>query len=284
MSKNKNFIALSAKEVGTKATTDKWQQIAVVGKWKGHINGPFELTLKDLNTIVKNFKNAIAQEVVVDFEHQTLNGQKAEATGWIKDLKVQGNSLLAKIEWLDDTKELIKNKKYKYLSPVLNPYAIDQTSGEDIGWSLHSVALTNKPFFEELDEVKINKSATQQKKEKVMSKEELKKLQDDLDIANEKIKELEGENKTLKDEAAKSRKETSKAKIDEAIAARKVQPDQADSLMAFSQSDPEGFDKFLASAKTINPAPGADDMFAGSQGQGGGEAPKYDVLKLGGIE
>jgi len=264
--KNKELIALSAKEANTKASTTKWQQIAVIGKWKGHVNGPFELTTKDLDQIVANFKNAKAGDVVVDFEHQTLSGEKAEATGWVKDLKVDTNSLFAKIEWLEDTKALIKNKKYKYLSPVLNPYTIEQTSGEDIGWSLHSVALTNKPFFEELDEVKINKNQSKIKEIKVGEKK-LKELEDKLDIANARVKELEGENQKLKDENADTKKVAAKAKITEAVAARRVQPDQADSLLAFSQSDPEGFDKFLASAKTINAAPGADDMFVNSQQQ-----------------
>lgn len=269
---NAGLIALSAKEAETDASTKKWQNIAVVGKWKGHANGAFELKLEDLEQIVSNFKSSEANEIVADYEHATLYAEKAPASGWIKELRVKDNSLQAKIEWLDKAKESIKSGEYKYLSPVINPHTIDQVSGDDIGWSLHSVALTNKPFFEELDEVKINKNPIQNK-ENTLNEEQLKEL--------EKLRE---ENKELRAENVELKKAKAEAKIDEAVAAKKIHPDQKDSLMAFSASDPEGFEKFLETAKEITTAPGSDDMFAGSQGSGGSGEPKYNVLKLGGIE
>lgn len=252
------LIALSAKEAETNASTEKWQTIAVVGKWKGHANGPFELKKEDLEQIVTNFENSDATEIVADYEHATLYADKAPASGWIKELRVKDNSLQAKIEWLEKAKEAIKSGEYKYLSPVINPYTIDQVSGEDIGWSLHSVALTNKPFFEELDEVRINKNPIQNK-ENTLDEEQLKELEG-----------LREENKVLKEENDKLKKAKAEAKVDEAVAAKKIHPDQRDSMLAFSASDPESFEKFLKNAKVFTPAPGSDDMFEGSQTPGGG--------------
>jgi phage I-like protein len=277
------LIALSAKEAAHDVTTQNWQPIAVVGKWKGHANGSFELKREDLQTMVTNFTNAEAHEIVVDYEHATLYGNKAEAAGWLKELRVEGDALEAKIEWLDDAKELIKSKKYKYLSPVINPNTIDQVSGDNIGWSLHSVALTNKPFFEELDEVRINNNPIQ-KKENTVNEEE-KRVFEALKAENERLKAenetLKTENAKLKEDTAASQKSEAGVKIDAAVAAKKIHPDQRDSLMAFSAADPVGFDKFLESAKGVTQAPGGNNMFAGSADNP--DQQKYDVLKLGGF-
>lgn len=280
MDKKKNIIVCGA---GVTAEVGKWTPIAIVGSWKGHIAGEFELTLVDLNQIATNFKNANAQDVVVDFEHQSTEAVRAEATGWIIDLKVEDDQLLAKINWLDETKELIKSKKYKYLSPVLLRNTLDPISGENIGWTLHSVALTNTPFFQELDEVILNKRHQDngdpiQKKEKILD-EELKK---ELKELKKKNADLVKENNKLKTEAAELKKVNSEAKVDEAVAAKKIHPDQRDSMLAFSASNPEDFEKFLKDAKPITSAPGGDDMFANSNN--GGQTEKFDVLKLGGIE
>jgi len=264
-----HLIAGSVNNSDALANAEVWQKVASVGKWKGHRAGPFTLTLQDLEQMVTNFNSSALGEVVVDFEHATLYADQAPAAGWAKELKVENDSLLAKIEWLPDTKELIKAKKYKYLSPVLVPNSVDQESGEDIGWTLHSVALTNKPFFEKLDEIKANKHQNQTQEEKVLDK----KTQEDIEKENQDLKD---ENKKLK--AAKAEQQ-----IDTAIAAKKVHPDQKESLLAFSASDPDGFEKFLEAAKPITSAPGGNDMFAGSN-SGGGEVPKYDVLELGGFK
>jgi len=272
---------------GVVASTLKWTPIAIVGKWRGHVAGEFELSLKDLEQIATNFKNADAKEIVVDFEHQSTEPTQADATGWAKDLKVEDNTLLAKIEWLDETKELIKSKKYKYLSPVLVRNTLDPISGENIGWSLHSIALTNTPFFQELDEVILNKS--QQNKDSIQKKEKIldEKQKAELEKLKEENKTLREDKQKLENEVATLKESNAEVKVDEAVAAKKIHPDQKDSMLAFSVADPVGFEKFLKDAKPITQAPGSNDQFAGSQNgtQGGGtNTSKYDVLKLGGIK
>ena len=278
MSKEKKIIC----GTGVMTSAAKWTSIAIVGKWKGHVAGEFELTLKDLEQITTNFSNAVAKEIVVDFEHQSTESIEAPATGWVKDLKVENNTLLAKIDWLDETKELIKSKKYKYLSPVLVRNTLDPVSGDNIGWTLHSVALTNTPFFQELDEVILNSKGLNpiQKKENILD-EELKKEIVDL---KKKNADLVAENDKLKTEVAELKKTNSEAKVDEAVAAKKIHPDQRDSMLAFSAADPVGFEKFLSDAKPITSAPGGNDIFANSNNGGDNQAPKYNVLKMGGIE
>ena len=270
---------------GVETSAAKWTPIALVGTWKGHVAGEFDLTKEDLEQIATNFKDSDALEVVVDFEHQSTENIKAEATGWVKDLKVEDNQLLAKIEWLDETKELIKSKKYKYLSPVLVQNSLHPISGDNIGWTLHSVALTNTPFFQELDEVILNKSQQRndsiQKKEKILDENE----KAELEKLREEKKTWEAAKKKLEDEIASLKKDNAEADIDAAVAAKKIHPDQKESMLAFSAADPKGFKEFLDSAKTMGEAPDGNNMFSASQdAQGGGNKPKYNVLKLAEIE
>jgi len=271
--KPKELIPLTSNNI---KDSKNWQEIAKVGSWDGHRAGKFSLSIATFEMIIKNFKDSDSKDIVCDYEHQTLSGDIAEASGWCNDLKVDGDSLYAKVEWLPEAKEQIKAKKYKYLSPVLDPHTIDQISGEDIGWSLHSIALTNKPFFAELKEVKVNKNSNHNKEENIMDEKEFQKLQDDLKAALDKIKTLEDENTKLKGEQVD-------AKLATAVAAKKISPEQVDSLKAFGATDPDGLDKLLEASKAqSHPFENDTTLLAASQNQSGGNGD-IDVLALGGI-
>lgn len=243
-------------------------RLAVVGEWKGHPAGPFKLELKDLEQIKVNFENGNI-DIVVDFEHSSLWNEQAPATGWIKELYIKDDELWAKVSWLKEALELIQSEKYKYVSPVFNQHTVEQVSGEDIGWSLHSVALTNRPFLEELGEVIANNKQIQNKGDGNMNAEEKKKMDD-----------LEKENKRLNDDASQAEGKRVGEEIDTAIAAKKIHPEQKDSLLAFGKANPEGLTSLLASSKTVVEKP-EDNLYSNSND---GENTKIDVLKLGGIK
>ena len=93
-------------------------------------------------------KAQIAQrgvDLVVDYEHQTLKGVEAPAAGWVKELKLEDGNIVAAVEWTPRGSEYLKNKEYRYLSPVVN---VRKTDGKAIG--LHSLALTNTPAIENM--------------------------------------------------------------------------------------------------------------------------------------
>lgn len=82
-------------------------------------------------------------DIVIDYEHQTLEDVQAPAGGWIKDLFIQDGAIAAKVEWTPKAQEYLKNKEYRYLSPVV---LVRKTDSKAV--VLHSVALTNTPAID----------------------------------------------------------------------------------------------------------------------------------------
>jgi len=80
-------------------------------------------------------------EIVWDYEHQTLTQAKAPAAGWIKELRwTDGVGIEARVEWTEEAAEYIAKKEYRYFSPV---FMVNKKDKRVSG--LHSVALTNSP-------------------------------------------------------------------------------------------------------------------------------------------
>lgn len=265
---NNNLYMLKA---SIEMTDSPWITIGVSGKWEGHIAGTFEMNQNVFEQMIANFdKGGI--DIVCDYEHQTLYGDTAPASGWIKQtpisLKAETGTLQAQIEWTEKAKAHIEAKEYRYLSPVFAPNTISQADASNIGWTLHSVALTNKPFLEELGEVRLNKLTQihHQKENETMTEAELQVLKDE----NERLKE---QNKTLETDAQKHQEAQAEAKVDAAIAAKKLHPDQKESALKMCKTDPAGFDQFIGAAKPMIQQPD-NDMFdnkGGNNNNGGGD-------------
>jgi phage I-like protein len=203
--------------------------VGVVGEWNGHPSGSFRLTTTDLQKIIDNF-NALKRDIVVDYEHRTLSADEAPAAGWVKSLALEGDKLVAQIEWLDKAKTYINSGEYKYLSPVYEFNSYDAKTGAPIGVTLHSVALTNSPFLDELGEVKANKNLE----------------------GEQMSKELEAELAALKAEKEQAAATTEKLKADlaatkvaNAIALKKVTEKQKEWALKYATQDPDGFAAYL---------------------------------------
>lgn len=105
---------------------------------------PFEVTPAALTAIVENFR-AGGVDLVVDYEHQSLTGDKAPAAGWIKDLAARSDGLYARIEWTATALRYIQAGEYRYYSPVLqlNPESREPSR-------LMHLGLTNVPAIKNL--------------------------------------------------------------------------------------------------------------------------------------
>lgn len=92
---------------------------------------------------------ARGNDMVIDYEHQTLADVQAPAAGWIKALTWKGaGGLWAVVEWTNKAKEYLANKEYRYFSPVMLA-----REGNRIVQRLINVALTNSPKINHLQPI-----------------------------------------------------------------------------------------------------------------------------------
>lgn len=140
--------------------------------------GEFDFKPEDASAVLADFA-VRSKEGVIDYEHQTLSGNKAPAAGWISKLEKTADGLKAVLNyWTDEAAGYLKTGAYKYFSPVFH----FSRTGSSVT-SLHSVALTNHPALhgipalvaddlagnEELDEHMINNKTKGFKMEKLLA-------------------------------------------------------------------------------------------------------------------
>lgn len=128
-----------------------WCQLLPAGEFSAVDGRPFDvpggkwkINAEIAQRLISLAQNA-ANDLVVDYEHQTLNadknGQPAPASGWFKDQMEwrEGSGLWIKPKWTARASDFIRNKEYRYLSAVF-PYS--KATGEPL--FIHSAALTNR--------------------------------------------------------------------------------------------------------------------------------------------
>lgn len=105
---------------------------------------PLQVDPESLAAMVSAFRSR-GVDLVIDYEHQSLQGRQAPAAGWIKDLEDRGDGLWAKVEWTPQAREYLRNREYRYFSPVLQ---LDPESRKPL--ALMQVGLTNVPAIKRL--------------------------------------------------------------------------------------------------------------------------------------
>lgn len=113
-------------------------------------NGKWFLSEANARIIIA-LANQRRDDYLIDYEHQSLNGQVAPAAGWFKKLEWRSDGVyVLDARWSPRAKALIEADEYRYISPVFS-YAEDT----GIVISLHSIALTNTPALSGLTDLSI---------------------------------------------------------------------------------------------------------------------------------
>jgi len=135
------------------AQVPEWIHVIPFGTWTRH-GQSIVIGVVQGQQAVDNFSRMM-RDLVIDYEHQSLNaeenGQPAPAAGWIDREEMRADGVWAHVrQWTERATGFIRAREYRYVSPVLSFWASDKHTGENVGAHLHSVALTNTPFFDEL--------------------------------------------------------------------------------------------------------------------------------------
>lgn len=129
---------------------DSWIEILRTGKWNHPQYGKIEVSEHDLDQFIQNFKNNVrGVDLAVDQAHKPDEG----AAGWFKELKKQGSSLLARVEWTPLGKWLVENGVFRYFSPEFSFKYKDPEKGTEYRNVLFGGALTNRPFIKGMSPV-----------------------------------------------------------------------------------------------------------------------------------
>jgi phage I-like protein len=136
--------------------------------------GPFDLDDSAAAAVIAAFA-AQKNQMVIDYEHQTLQGTEAPAAGWITQLINKGkDGIWAVVKWTEKAKQYLANKEYRYVSPVFQKRISDNKV-----MRLINVALTNQPNIDGMVPL-VNKAGDLtikiNKEESIMWKELMKRL------------------------------------------------------------------------------------------------------------
>ena len=168
-----------------------WIEVFRIGKWNHPKYGIIEGTTKLFGDFIKNWKDRVlGRDISLDKTHEPSDG----ATGWVQELKIKGDRLLALIEWTPFGIELIEQKGFKYFSPEYRDTYTDKESGKEHKNVLFGGALTNRPFLTDLAPIVLSEDLENQCFKSLdvdETKEELwKALQEYVDHDEEKIKTI----------------------------------------------------------------------------------------------
>lgn len=136
----KKYMACSADAVDVSGVPEEIKILPL-----GHVHsskGDFLVDDESIERICNRFHEKKI-DLVIDYEHQTLKDVQAPAGGWIKELYKGKDAVVAKVEWTPKAADYLRNKEYKYLSPVVLVRKRDKKAA-----AITSVALTNTPAID----------------------------------------------------------------------------------------------------------------------------------------
>lgn len=139
-----------------------WINIANAGEWNGHPAGPFKFDAGVFDRIIENAAGR-ATPINCDYEHQTFRKGSSgpiPSSGKILKLERRGDSeLWALVELTSRAAQMVRDGEIRSCSPVIEFDSKDRVSGKDIGPEMLSLALTNDPFQDGLQPIRLSRSA-----------------------------------------------------------------------------------------------------------------------------
>lgn len=219
--------------------------------------GTFEVNEESVRRIIDGFRER-RLDLVIDYEHQTLENVQAPAAGWIKDIYKAENALVAKVEWTERAKQYLANKEYRYLSPVV---MVNKSNKQAI--ELHSVALTNTPaidgMFPIVNSMGADAPPSSESEDIIKMIKELLGLDagTDAEDITEKIKELLQAKTATENELNGLKYEAFEKKVDDviqyALKVGKLSNSMVNGARKMAEKDIEAFKDYIQTAPQVVP-------------------------------
>lgn len=199
-----------------------------------------EITKSMLEDYVRNFKaNVYGCDLQINLEHR----RGSAAAGWIKDLYISGDSLMARVDWTELGTENVRKQLFKYVSSELAPQYPHCDTGILVSNVFIGAALTNTPALKrqqplalsELDnEITLNRSMFPKYIEDLKQREKLSAA--DIAFARTLLSEVSDEQaeeaKAEVDELEKKQQEQAEAEAKAAEEAKKAQEAEVEQAKA----------------------------------------------------
>ncbi len=102
------------------------------------------------SVIELSFAMATGHVLPIDFDHRSLAPQgtaDSRAAGWITAMQLEGDRIMASVEWTDDGRRALEGRAYRFLSPVF------KTRPDGTVALIEGAGLVNNPALPELRQI-----------------------------------------------------------------------------------------------------------------------------------
>jgi phage I-like protein len=244
-------------------------QIAALGDYEDSRYGNFSITAADVDDWRKNMSVLPGGEVLIDRDHMSeRKPRNSEAMGWLSNVRVDGEKVLADARWTPAGKKAIKTGAYKFVSVAYGDF--ENEHGQTISNTLCSVGLTNRPALTGLPAISLAApqrvaAATAALKPKTVKTGKKKAAkQRKLEQRRAEVRTLEAKvaSSARKLEAAEASRDQAVKRLDgqafeaafsEALRSRTVTPGERDSIEFLYSVAPQATLKMLDVRQAIMP-------------------------------
>jgi len=251
-------------------------QVALVGEWKER---DMIVTEQRLQEMVNNYE-AEGRDLLFDLDHNSIWGGGTKAAGWGKSMRIDNGRIIVEMEPTPAGRAAIENKEYRYLSPVYETRRRERNTGKVMtDWRMHSVALTNTPYLQELPAIANNDTNGGKMDELlkllgVTSEEE----------AKAEVKRLQGEIVTLAEAKVANEQQVAELnvklngqEVEAAINRGKLLPAQRELAVALINQDRKLYEQLISNSAALNLT--REKQLPAGEGGTGGEGNDLDKVK-----
>lgn len=154
-SKKRISFQIHLSEDGSGVSVPSVIQILPAGEWDHPYFGKFSIGTAEVSKFVANYNGGVRNRIPITQGHDNgMSGGELPAVGWFTDLEDRGmNGLWGGVDWTDEGKALLTSGAFKYFSAEIYMDYTDPETGEEKECVLVGGALTNKPYFKEMQPV-----------------------------------------------------------------------------------------------------------------------------------